>query len=55
MSILCQVTMVQHVLIFLVLVVLVHANEARPRLNFGETFKYEVIPVSDAKSLELSR
>ena len=47
--------MVQHVLIFLVLVVLVHANEARPRLNFGETFKYEVIPVSDAKSLELSR
>ena len=58
MSILSHVTMVQHVLMFLVLVVLVHATEARPRHNLGEKFKFvreSEIPVADAESLEVSR
>lgn len=58
MSILSHVTMVQYGLIFLVLVVLVHATEARPRLNLGEKFKFikeSEIPVADAESLDVSR
>lgn len=58
MSILSHVTMVQHVLIFLVLVVFVHATEARTRLNLGEKIKvnkeYE-IPAADTESFVVSR
>lgn len=58
MSILSHVTMVQHVLIFLVLVVFVHATEARTRLNLGEKMKFNKeseIPVADTESFEVSR
>lgn len=53
-----HVTMVQHVLIFLVLVVFVHATEARTRLNLGEKMKFNKeseIPAADTESFVVSR